>query len=212
MFSALLFYISVSTMAFKLPALPYGMRELIPHISEETLSFHYGKHHAGYVNKLNSLIKGTPMESCTIEELILGQTGAVFNNAAQIWNHTFYWNSMGPNCGGEPTGPIRKKIEEKFGSFSAFKTDFSNLLAGHFGSGWGWLVLKDDGTADIVQTHDAGSPLKENLGRPLLCCDVWEHAYYIDYKNDRLSYINSWWNLVNWDFANKNLEAPFKWS
>nr|BAN65557.1 superoxide dismutase, putative [Babesia bovis] len=98
---------------------------------------------------------------------------------------------MGPNCGGEPTGPIRKKIEEKFGSFSAFKTDFSNLLAGHFGSGWGWLVLKDDGTADIVQTHDAGSPLKENLGRPLLCCDVWEHAYYIDYKNDRLSYINS---------------------
>ncbi|GIX62484.1 superoxide dismutase, putative [Babesia caballi] len=188
-------YFNLSTspgrMSFKLPALPYGMRDLLPHISEETLSFHYGKHHAGYVAKLNGLVKGTPLESLSLEDLVTGQSGAVFNNAAQIWNHTFYWHSMGPNCGGEPTGPIRQKIEDKFGSFTAFKQDFSNLLAGHFGSGWGWLVLKDDGSTEIVQTHDAGSPLKEKLGRPLLCCDVWEHAYYIDYKNDRASYINT---------------------
>ncbi|EKX74268.1 superoxide dismutase Fe, putative [Theileria equi strain WA] len=196
-------------MAFKLPPLPYAVKDLAPHISEETLSFHYLKHHAGYVTKLNGLVKGTPLESKSVEELVKSENGAVFNNAAQVWNHAFYWNSMGPNCGGEPVGTIRKLIEDKFGSFGKFKEDFSSLLAGHFGSGWGWLVLKDDGTADIVQTHDAGSPLRDNLGKPLLVCDVWEHAYYIDYRNDRAAYINAWWNLVNWDFANKNLESSF---
>ncbi|KAK2197723.1 bifunctional Manganese-iron superoxide dismutase [Babesia duncani] len=183
------------------------MKDLIPHICEETLSFHYGKHHAGYVAKLNGLIKGTPLENKSVEgsfstmrcmhaELILSENGAVFNNAAQIWNHTFYWHSMKPNGGGEPSGPIRQKIEEKFGSFDKFKQDFTALLAGHFGSGWGWLVLKDDGTADIVQTHDAGSPLRDKLGRPLLVCDVWEHAYYIDYRNDRAKYINAFCALL----------------
>eukprot|EP00397_Hematodinium_sp_SG-2012_P038070 GEMP01041368.1.p1 GENE.GEMP01041368.1~~GEMP01041368.1.p1 ORF type:complete len:207 (+),score=43.29 GEMP01041368.1:39-623(+) len=184
--------------------LPYDKKALAPHISEETLNFHYGKHHAGYVTKLNGFIKGTPNADKTLDELMLKGEGPVFNNAAQIWNHTFYWKSMSPK-GGKPTGPIAEKIAADFGSFDNFKTQFTAAAAGHFGSGWAWLVLNKSGKLEIVQTHDAGNPLRDGTGKPLLTCDVWEHAYYIDYRNARPDYIASWWNLVNFDFANQNL-------
>lgn len=194
-------------MKYELPPLPYERDALAPHISAETLDFHYDKHHAGYVNKLNNLLKDA---SRPLEELIRTETGAVFNNAAQIWNHTFYWKSMKPNGGGEPTGAIAKKINEDFGDFKAFKDRFSLSATGHFGSGWAWLVLTPDKKLIVHDTHDATNPLRDGSGKPILTCDVWEHAYYIDYRNDRAKYVNSWWNLVNWDFANKNLEEAMK--
>ncbi|XP_953618.1 Fe/Mn superoxide dismutase (SOD), putative [Theileria annulata] len=196
-------------MSFKLPPLPYGLKDLVPHLSEETLTYHYTKHHAGYVNKLNGLVNGTALENKSLEDIVCNnylyvldllktESGAVFNNAAQVWNHTFYWHSMSPSGGGEPRGTVRKLLDEKFGSFDNFKKEFSSVLVGHFGSGWGWLVLKSDGTPEVVQTHDAGNPLRyiygiccsDNTGTPLLACDVWEHAYYVDYRNDRASYVN----------------------
>lgn len=194
-------------MAFELPPLPYPTDALKPHISPETLEFHYGKHHAGYVTKLNGLVKGTDWETKTLEEILKKAEGPMFNNAAQIWNHTFYWKSMKGNGGGEPTGAIKAKIDEDFGSFEKFKADFSAAAAGHFGSGWAWLLLGADEKLKIHQTHDAGNPVRDNIGKPLLTCDVWEHAYYIDYRNDRAGYIKAWWNTINWDFANSNLEA-----
>lgn len=194
-------------MAFQLPPLPYPKDALKPHISPETLDFHYGKHHAAYVTKLNGLVKGTDWESKSLDELLKKAEGPMFNNAAQIWNHTFYWKSMKPNGGGEPTGAIKAKIEEDFGSFEKFKTDFSAAAAGHFGSGWAWLLLGGDRKLKIHQTHDAGNPIRDGGGTPLLTCDVWEHAYYIDYRNDRAGYIKAWWNTINWDFANENLAA-----
>jgi Fe-Mn family superoxide dismutase len=191
-------------MAFTLPELPYSKDALAPHISNETLEFHYGKHHAGYVNKLNAAVEADgSLAGKSLEDLITSQSGGVFNNAAQIWNHTFYWNSMSPNGGGEPSGAIADAINKDFGSFSDFKDKFSKAAGGHFGSGWAWLVKTDSGLA-IVDTHDAGNPLTEGK-TPILTCDVWEHAYYIDYRNARPSYIEAWWNLINWDFANKNL-------
>ncbi len=192
-------------MAFTLPELPFAKDALAPHISSKILDFHYGKHHAGYVTKLNAAVEAdSSLAGKSLEDLIKTQSGGVFNNAAQVWNHTFYWNSMSPNGGGEPTGAIKDAIDKAFGSFGDFKDKFTKAAGGHFGSGWAWLVKEESGNLAIVDTHDAGSPLTKGQ-TPILTCDVWEHAYYLDYQNARPSYIEAWWNLVNWDFANKNL-------
>lgn len=188
-----------------LPALPYAKDALAPHISVETLDFHYGKHHATYVTKLNGLIEGTEYSDASLEEIITkGQAGPVFNNAAQIWNHTFYWNSMSPDGGGEPTGDLLEGINKAFGNVEAFKEEFSNSAINNFGSGWTWLVKKSDGSLAIVNTSNAACPLTDG-DTPLLTCDVWEHAYYIDYRNVRPDYLKAFWALVNWDFAASNL-------
>lgn len=190
-------------MAHTLPPLPYAMDALAPIISKETLEFHYGKHHQTYVTNLNNLIPGTEFESASLEEIVKNSSGGVFNNAAQIWNHTFYWNSMAPNAGGEPTGKLADAINAKWGSVAAFKEAFNKSAAGNFGSGWTWLVKKPDGSVDIVNTSNAATPLT-TADVPLLTCDVWEHAYYIDFRNARPKYLESFWNLVNWSFAAKN--------
>ena len=191
-------------MAFELPKLPYSMDALAPHISTETLEFHYGKHHNGYVTKLNAAVEGTPLAEKSLEDIIKSSEGGVFNNAAQIWNHTFYWNSLSPNGGGAPTGPIAEAIDKNFGSFDEFKTKFTGAAGTLFGSGWAWLVKNADGSLSIEQTGNAGCPLTNNQ-TPLLTCDVWEHAYYIDYRNARPKYIEAFWNLVNWEHANNCL-------
>ena len=191
-------------MAFTLPPLPYAMDALAPHISPETLEFHYGKHHQAYVTNLNKAVEGTELASLSLEDVIRKSSGGVFNNAAQVWNHTFYWNSLSPNGGGEPTGALRQAIEAKWGSVDAFKTAFSASAAGNFGSGWTWLVKKPDGSLDIVNTSNAGTTVNTD-DKALLTCDVWEHAYYIDYRNARPKYLENFWNLVNWDFAAANL-------
>ena len=193
-------------MTISLPELPYSMDALEPHISKETLEFHYGKHHQTYVNKLNELIKDSEFEKASLEDIIRKSSGPMFNNAAQVWNHTFYWNGMKPSGGGEPAGKLATAINAKWSSFNLFKQAFTAAGAGNFGSGWTWLVKKPDGSLDIVNTSNAGTPLTgEDI--PLLTCDVWEHAYYIDYRNARPKYIESFWNLVNWDFVAKNLEV-----
>ena len=185
-------------MPFTLPELPFAADALAPHISAETLGIHHGKHHAGYVGKLNAAVEAdASLAGKSLEDLIRTTSGGVFNNAAQVWNHTFYWNSMSPNGGGEPTGRVADAIASAFGSFADFKSQFSSATAGQFGSGWGWLVKSDAGL-EIVTTSNAGNPLTAGK-TPLLTCDVWEHAYYIDYRNARAAYIGAWWNLVNWD-------------
>jgi superoxide dismutase, Fe-Mn family len=192
-------------MAFQLPPLPYSNDALAPHISAETLSFHHGKHHAAYVTKLNGFVEADPsLANKSLEEIIKTTSGPVFNNAAQVWNHTFYWNSMKPGGGGAPTGRIADAINSAFGSFDAFKEKFSKVAEGHFASGWAWLVKDGQGKVEIIDTHDAGTPLTMNK-TALLTCDVWEHAYYIDRRNARPEYVKAWWNVVNWDFANQNL-------
>ena len=191
-------------MAFTLPPLPYAMDALAPTISKETLEFHYGKHHQTYVTNLNNLVAGTEFESASLEDIIKKSSGGVFNNAAQVWNHTFYWNSLSPNGGGQPSGKLLEAINAKWGSVDAFKEAFNKSGAGNFGSGWTWLVEKADGSLDIVNTSNAATPLTTS-DVPLLTCDVWEHAYYIDYRNARPKYLESFWNLVNWEFAAKNL-------
>ena len=191
-------------MAFTLPALPYELNALEPHISKETLEFHYGKHHQAYVTNLNNLVAGTELENASLEDVVKKSSGGVFNNAAQVWNHTFYWNSLAPNGGGAPTGKVADAINAKWGSFDAFKDAFTKSAVGNFGSGWTWLVKKADGSLDIVNTSNAGTTLTSD-DVALLTCDVWEHAYYIDYRNARPKYLENFWNLVNWDFANKNL-------
>ncbi|WP_438863532.1 superoxide dismutase [Neptunicella sp.] len=191
-------------MAFELPALPYEKNALEPHISAETLDFHYGKHHATYVTKLNGLIAGTDLESKSLEEIVRSSEGGVFNNAAQIWNHTFYWNSLSPNGGGAPTGAVADAINAKWGSFDAFKEAFNDKAVNNFGSSWTWLVKTASGDLDIVNTSNAGTPITENGVTPLITVDLWEHAYYIDYRNVRPNYLNGFWALVNWDFAAKN--------
>ncbi len=191
-------------MAFTLPPLPYAMDALAPTISKETLEYHYGKHHQAYVTNLNNLIAGTEFESASLEDIIKKSSGGVFNNAAQVWNHTFYWNSMSPNGGGEPTGALLDAINAKWGGVAAFKEAFNKSAAGNFGSGWTWLVKKPDGSLDIVNTSNAATPLTTD-DVALFTCDVWEHAYYIDYRNARPKYLESFWNLVNWDFAASNL-------
>lgn len=192
-------------MAFELPALPYAQDALEPHISAETLSFHYGKHHNTYVVKLNGLIGGTADESKSLEEIVKSSTGPVFNNAAQIWNHTFYWNSLSPNGGGEPTGTIADAINASFGSFEALKEKLNDKAVNNFGASWTWLVQLADGSLDIVNTSNAGTPITEEGITPLITVDLWEHAYYIDYRNVRPDYLKAFWALVNWEFANANL-------
>ncbi len=192
-------------MAFQLPELPYSKDALAPHISAETLEYHYGKHHAGYVAKLNAAVQGTGYAEMTLEEVIKKSSGGLFNNAAQVWNHTFYWNSLSPNGGGEPTGELAQTITDAFGSFNEFKEKFSTAAAGQFGSGWAWLVKSEAGGFEVMTFKDAQTPLTKNV-TPLFTCDVWEHAYYIDYRNARPKYIESFWNLVNWDFVEANLK------
>jgi len=191
------------TMEHTLPPLPYAMDALQPHISKETLEYHYGKHHQAYVTNLNNLIKGTEFESASLEDIVKKSSGGVFNNAAQVWNHTFYWNCMKPNGGGAPTGVLADAIGAKWSSFDKFKEEFTKSCVGNFGSGWTWLVKKADGSVDIVNTSNAGTPLT-GADKPLMTCDVWEHAYYIDYRNLRAKYVETFWNLVNWDFVAKN--------
>ncbi|MEC6796598.1 MULTISPECIES: superoxide dismutase [Fe] [Photobacterium] len=196
-------------MAFELPALPYAINALEPHISQETLEYHYGKHHNTYVVKLNGLVEGTDLAEKSLEEIVQTSTGGVFNNAAQVWNHTFYWHCLSPNGGGEPTGELADAIVKAFGSFAEFKAKFTDSAINNFGSGWTWLVKTEDGALEIVNTSNAGCPIAEEGLKmtPLLTVDVWEHAYYIDYRNLRPSYMDAFWALVNWDFAAKNLAA-----
>jgi Fe-Mn family superoxide dismutase len=192
-------------MPFELPALPWEKNALEPHITSETLDYHYGKHHNAYVNKLNGMTEGKPEAEKSLEDLIKTAEGGLFNNAAQVWNHTFYWNCMKPNGGGAPEGALADAINEAFGSFDKFKEEFSQAAATQFGSGWAWLVKGGDGKLKIVKTGNADNPLR-NGDTPLLTIDVWEHAYYIDYRNARPKYIETFLNsLVNWDFVAKNL-------
>jgi len=190
-------------MEHKLPPLPYAHDALAPHISKETLEFHHDKHHQTYVTNLNNLIKGNEFENSTLEEIVKKSSGGIFNNAAQVWNHTFYWESMKPNGGGQPSGALADAINAKWGSFDKFKEEFTKVAVGTFGSGWAWLVKKADGSLDLVSTSNAATPLTTDA-KPLLTCDVWEHAYYIDYRNARPKYVEAFWNVVNWDFAGKN--------
>ncbi len=194
-------------MTFSLPALPYEMDALAPHISKETLEYHYGKHHNTYVVNLNNLTKDTDHANSTLEEVIKNSDGGLFNNAAQVWNHTFYWNSLSPNGGGAPTGDVLAAIEKNFGSFENFKAEFSKTAITTFGAGWAWLVKKSDGSLALQSTRNAQTPITDSSVTPLLTCDVWEHAYYIDYRNAGPNYLEAFWNLVNWDFVAKNLAA-----
>lgn len=191
-------------MAFELPALPYAKDALQPHISAETIEYHYGKHHQTYVNNLNGLVEGTDNANKSLEDIIKSSDGGLFNNAAQVWNHTFYWNCLSPNGGGEPTGAVADAINDAFGSFADFKEQFSKSAAGNFGSGWTWLVKDANGKLAIVNTSNAGCPLTEGQ-TPVLTVDVWEHAYYVDYRNARPKYLEAFWALVNWDFVASNL-------
>ena len=193
-------------MTFELPRLPYAKNALAPHISQETLEFHYGKHHQTYVDNLNDLLPGTEFESLSLEDIIKKSSGDLFNNAAQAWNHSFYWNSLSPNGGGEATGVLAATINASFGSFSAFKEKFTDCAVTTFGSGWAWLVKNADGTLSLVSTSDADCPLTTDQ-IPLLTCDVWEHAYYIDYRNERPKYLEAFWALANWEFAAENFLA-----
>jgi len=188
-------------MAFDLPALPYPEKALAPVISAETISFHYGKHHRAYVNKLNELAEQQNLLGKSLEELIKTASGPVFNNAAQVWNHTFYWNCMSPEKP-KPQGGIVQAIDKAFGSMAAFQEKFTAAAVGQFGSGWAWLVKKPSGAIEIVTTSNADTPLRTG-DKCLLTCDVWEHAYYIDYRNDRKKHVESWWSLVNWGFVAK---------
>ncbi|NBO10250.1 MAG: superoxide dismutase [Fe] [Methylophilaceae bacterium] len=194
-------------MEHQLPALPYAKNALAPHISEETLEFHYGKHHQTYVTNLNNLIKGTEFENSSLEEIIKKSSAGIYNNSAQIWNHTFFWSSMKPSGGGAPTGALADAINAKWGSFDEFKKAFQASAVGNFGSGWTWLVKKADGSVDIVNMGAAGTPLTTG-DKALLTIDVWEHAYYIDYRNARAKFVEVFLNeLANWDFAQANFAA-----
>ena len=191
-------------MEHKLPELSYALDALAPHISKETLEFHYGKHHQTYITNLNNLIKGTEFENASLEEIVKKSSGGVFNNAAQVWNHTFFWNSLKPSGGGAPTGALADAINKKWGSFDEFKKAFQTSAVGNFGSAWTWLVKKPDGSVDIVNMGAAGTPLT-TADKALLCIDVWEHAYYIDYRNLRPKFVETFLTSVaNWDFAEKN--------
>ncbi len=192
-------------MSFSLPDLPYPKNALEPHISEETLEYHYGKHHKTYVDKLNGMIEGTDDENKSLEEIIGKASGGLFNNAAQVWNHTFYWNCMSPDGGGEPTGALAEAINRDFGAFENFKEKFNEAAVGNFASGWTWLVQHTDGSLALLNTDDAETALTSDA-TPLLTCDVWEHAYYIDYRNARPKYLEAFWNVVNWDFVGDQMK------
>jgi superoxide dismutase, Fe-Mn family len=187
-------------MAIELPPLPWARESLAPHISAETIDYHYGKHHQTYVTNLNNQIKGTEFENQDLVSIIKKAQGGVFNNAAQVWNHTFYWNSLSPKGGGEPSGKLADGIKKAFGGFSQFKEEFTKTAVGTFGSGWAWLVQRPDGNLGLVSTSNAATPIT-GTDVPLLTCDVWEHAYYIDYRNARPKYIEAFWNLANYEFA-----------
>ncbi len=191
-------------MAIELPALPYARDALAPTISEETIDYHYGKHHQAYVTNLNNMIEGTDHANASLEEIIRNSEGGVFNNAAQVWNHTFYWNSLSPTGGGSPTGALAEAIDATFGSFDEFKAKFSASAAGNFGSGWTWLVKTADGELEIVNTSNADTPITDESVTALLTVDVWEHAYYVDYRNARPEYLKSFWDIANWEFASAN--------
>jgi len=191
-------------MAFELPDLPYAKDALEPHISAETLEYHHGKHHNTYVTKLNGMVPGTEFEGKSLEDIIKTSSGPVFNNAAQIWNHTFYWHCLSPNGGGKPNGALADAINAKWGSFEKFQEEFDNKAVNNFGSSWTWLVKLADGSLDIVNTSNAGTPLTESGMSALLTVDLWEHAYYIDYRNARPKYLEAFWKLANWDFAAEN--------
>ncbi len=191
-------------MTFSLPQLPYALDALAPHISKETLEYHYGKHHQTYVTNLNKLVEGTEFAHMSLEEIIKHAKGGIFNNAAQVWNHTFYWHCLSPQGGNEPQGALAEAITTHFGSFAAFKEQFTQAAITTFGSGWAWLVQDEAGVLKIISTSNAGTPMTEGLNA-LLTCDVWEHAYYIDYRNSRPNYMDAFWSLVNWDFATNNM-------
>lgn len=191
-------------MVHELPPLPYEMDALAPHISRETLEYHYGKHHKTYVDNLNKLIPGSEFEQLSLEDIIKQSSGGIFNNAAQIWNHSFYWQSLSPNGGGAATGALAEAITTHFSSFDSFKEAFTKAAITLFGSGWAWLVKNQDGSLEILQTQNANTPLTEAGKTPLFTCDVWEHAYYIDTRNARPQYVENFWSLINWDFANQN--------
>lgn len=192
-------------MTFSLPPLPYAMDALSPHISKETLEYHYGKHHQAYVTNLNKLIVDSDFATMTLEEVIKRSSGGIFNNAAQVWNHTFYWHCLSPNGGGKPSDPaLAQAIDTAFGSFDAFQEQFTQAAIATFGSGWAWLVQDEQGKLSITSTSNAGTPMTLGL-TALMTCDVWEHAYYIDYRNARPHYLNAFWQLVNWEFVAHNL-------
>ena len=191
-------------MEHKLPELPYAGDALAPHISAETIEYHYGKHHKTYVDNINRLIAGTEFENLSLEDIVKKSSGGIFNNSAQIWNHSFYWNCLSPNSGGEPSGELANAINNSFGSFAEFKEQFTKTAVTLFGSGWAWLVKNSDGKLSIEAASNAGTPVKEGKN-VLLTCDVWEHAYYIDYRNARAKYVEAFWNLVNWNFVATNL-------
>ncbi len=190
-------------MTHTLPKLPYALDALQPIISKETLEYHYGKHHQAYVNNLNNLIKDTEFANASLEDTILKSSGGIFNNAAQVWNHTFYWNCLTPNSKREPSGKLADAIIKTFGSFDEFKKRFTQTSVATFGSGWGWLVKNAQGDLEIISTSNAGTPMTQKQ-KALLTCDVWEHAYYIDYRNARPTYVEKFWDLVNWDFVAEN--------
>ncbi len=187
-------------MKFELPPLPYALDALEPHISQKTLEFHYGKHHQAYVNNLNNLIPGSAFEDADLEKIVKEADGGIYNNGAQVWNHTFYFNSFSPNGGGEPKGELAEDINKTFGSFDAFKDEFSKAAATLFGAGWAWLVKKSDGSLEIVKESNAGNPLRTGV-EPILTCDVWEHAYYLDKQNKRPAYIADFWKVIDWDIV-----------
>ncbi|MDD2907868.1 MAG: Fe-Mn family superoxide dismutase [Candidatus Gracilibacteria bacterium] len=190
---------------FELPKLPYEKNALEPYISAETLEYHYGKHHQAYVTNLNNLTAGTPFENMSLEEVIKTSSAGIFNNSAQVWNHTFYWNCLAPNAGGDATGEIASLINRDFGSFEVFREKFSASAIGNFGSGWTWLVLTPENILEIYNTSNAATTLTTDK-KALLVIDIWEHAYYIDTRNARPKYVENFWNLVNWDFVNANLK------
>ena len=193
-------------MAFELPSLPYAKNALAPHISEETLEFHHGKHHKTYVDNLNNLVPGTEFEGKSLEDIIKASSGGIFNNAAQVWNHTFYWHCLSPNGGGEPTGELADAINDTFGSFDNFKEEFTKTSVTTIGSGWGWLVKNAEGQLELASTVGAGNPMTDGK-TPLLTCDVWEHAYYLHYQNRRPDYISAFWSVVNWNQVQANYDA-----
>jgi Fe-Mn family superoxide dismutase len=193
-------------MSFELPALPYAKNALEPHISAETIEYHYGKHHQTYVTNLNNMVPGTEFENLSLDEIVKKSSGGIFNNAAQVWNHSFYWNCLSPNGGGAPTGALAEAIDAAFGSFDKFKEEFTKCAVTTFGAGWAWLVKNADGSLALVSTSNAATPLTTGQ-TPLLTFDVWEHAYYVDYRNVRPKHIEALWNLVNWDFVAGNFAA-----
>ena len=191
-------------MKFQLPPLAYAHNALEPYVSAETLKYHHDVHHKNYVTKLNELVKGTQWESASLEDIVRNSSGEIFNNAGQVWNHSFYWKCLSPQGGGVPEGRIGREIVSEFDTFDAFQRQFAHAAESRFGSGWVWLVCNGDGKLEVMSTGNAETPLTAGL-RPLLTCDVWEHAYYIDYRNSRKNYLEAFWNILNWNFAEENL-------